>query len=49
MRFRTPRVINEDLAEPGSGFGERRTTAWRSFGGVLKGSLEHRDGLVQAP
>src|SRR5437868_14448477 len=43
--FRVLRVINEDLVQPGQGFGTHGHRDMEIVSCVLAGSLEHRDSL----
>lgn len=45
MGFRTLRVINQDLVEPGEGFGTHDHRDMEIFSYVLKGELQHRDSM----
>lgn len=45
VRFRSLRVINDDLVEPSGGFGEHGHRDAEIFSYVLQGRLEHRDSM----
>lgn len=45
MGFRSLRVINDDVVEPGQGFGEHGHRDAEIFSYVLEGELEHKDSM----
>jgi redox-sensitive bicupin YhaK (pirin superfamily) len=45
MSFRTLRVLNDDVIQPGSGFGEHPHRDMEIITWVLKGGLKHKDSL----
>jgi redox-sensitive bicupin YhaK (pirin superfamily) len=45
MGFRALRVINDDVVEPGQGFGEHPHRDAEIFSYVLEGELQHKDSL----
>jgi redox-sensitive bicupin YhaK (pirin superfamily) len=45
MGFRGLRVINDDLVEPGQGFGEHPHRDAEIFSYVLEGELQHKDSM----
>lgn len=45
MHFRTLRVINEDIVQPGMGFGTHPHRDMEIITYVLEGELEHRDSM----
>src|SRR4051794_16461236 len=45
MGFRSLRVINDDVVEPGQGFGEHSHRDAEIFSYVMDGELEHKDSM----
>ena len=45
MGFRALRVINDDVVEPGQGFGEHPHRDAEIFSYVLEGELQHKDSM----